>query len=176
MPLSHAWLRCPDGFFLDGAFDSYFAASLRVDTILRRATPDIERLSIEDVVVGLPTSVPRREAAEIAIRIQRDITELGFDAACGLARSKLVARVASQIGKPRGIVHGLDGYEARFLSPLKIEMLPGIDPAITRRLRAAGIRRLGQITKLTEPQLSMLACRTGPALARQAAGLDASRI
>ena len=70
----------------------------------------------------------------------------------------------------------LDGYEARFLSPLKIEMLPGIDPALAVRLRAAGIRRLGQIAKLTEPQLSLLAGRAGRALARQAAGIDASRI
>lgn len=176
MALRQACLRCPDGFFLDGAFDSYFAASLRVDTILRRETPDIEWLSIDDVVMGLATSVRRPDAAEIAVRIQRDITALGFDAACGLARSKLVARVASRLGKPRGVVHVLDGYEARFLSPLKIEMLPGIDPAVARRLRAAGIRRLGQIAKLTEAQLSLLAGRAGTGLARQAAGIDSSRI
>jgi DNA polymerase-4 len=70
----------------------------------------------------------------------------------------------------------LDGYEARFLSPLKIEMLPGIDAVLARRLRAAGIRRLGQVAKLSEPQLSLLAGRAGAGLARHAAGIDASRI
>jgi DNA polymerase-4 len=109
-------------------------------------------------------------------RIQRAIHELGFDASCGVARSKLVARIAAQLGRPRGLVHVLDGYEARFLAPLKLEMLPGIDPALAQRLRASGIRRLGQIAKLTEAQLSLLAGREGPALARRAAGIDPSRV
>ena len=102
--------------------------------------------------------------------------DLGFDAACGLARSKLVARIASRLGRPRGVVHVLDGYEARFLSPLKIEMLPGIDPALARRLRAAGIRRLGQIAGLSEAQLALFAGRAGTTLARHAAGIDPSGI
>jgi DNA polymerase IV len=174
MPLALAAVRCPDGAFLDGAFDAYFEASLGVDAILRRETPDIEWPSIDEVVLGLASRT--RSAAGPVERLQRAIHALGFDAAFGVARSKLVARVASQLGRPRGIVHVLDGYEARFLSPLKIEMLPEIDPALARRLRAAGIRRLGQIAKLTEPQLSLLAGRAGAALARQAAGVDSSRI
>src|SRR5437899_1674508 len=95
---------------------------------------------------------------------------------CGLAQSKLVARIASRLARPRGVIHVLDGYEARFLSPLKLEVLPGLDPALARRLRAAGFRRLGQLAKLTEPQLSLLAGRTGTALGRRAAGVDPSRI
>lgn len=178
MPLAQASVRCPEGIFLDGAFDAYFEASLAVDEILRRETPDIEWQSIDEVSLGLPPGTRPNAAVEVHTteRIQRAIHALGFDASCGLARSKLVARVASQLGKPRGVVHVLDGYEARFLSPLKIEMLPGIDPALARRLRGAGIRRLGQIAKLTEPQLVLLAGRSGPALARQAAGHDSSRI
>jgi DNA polymerase IV len=176
MPLAQASIRCPDGIFLDGAFDAYFAASLHVDEILRRKTSDIEWQSIDEVFVGLGESVPPRTAVEIADEIQGSIRALGFNVSLGLARSKLVARIASQLGRPRGVVHVLEGYEARFLSPLKIEMLPGIDPSLARRLRAAGIRRLGQIAKLSEPQLSLLAGRAGATLVRHAAGIDASRI
>ena len=176
MPLAQASIRCPDGIFLDGAFDAYFAASLHVDEILRRKTSDIEWQSIDEVFVGLGESVRPRTAVEIADEIQGSIRALGFDVSLGLARSKLVARIASQLGRPRGVVHVLEGYEARFLSPLKIEMLPGIDPSLARRLRAAGIRRLGQIAKLSEPQLSLLAGRAGATLVRHAAGIDASRI
>jgi DNA polymerase-4 len=176
MPLAQASVRCPAGVFLDGAFDAYFAASLDVDDVLRRETPDIEWQSIDEVFVGLTPDARPRAAAEIAERIHAGVRALGFDAACGIARSKLVARIASRLGRPRGVVHVLDGYEARFLSPLKIEMLPGIDPALAVRLRDAGIRRLGQIAKLSEGQLSLLAGRAGLALARQAAGVDASRI
>jgi DNA polymerase IV len=176
MPLAQASIRCPDGIFLDGAFNAYFAASLHVDEILRRKTPDIEWQSIDEVFVGLGESARPPTAVETAEQIQASIRALGFDLSLGLARSKLVARIASQLGRPRGVVHVLDGYEARFLSPLKIEMLPGIDPSLARRLRAAGIRRLGQIAKLSEPQLSLLAGRAGATLARHAAGIDASRI
>jgi DNA polymerase IV len=176
MPLAQASLRCPDGVFLDGAFDAYFAASLHVDEILRRKTSDIEWQSIDEVFVGLAPGARPQTAVETAEQIQQSIRALGFDVSLGLARSKLVARIASQLGRPRGVVHVLDGYEARFLSPLKIEMLPGVDPALARRLRAAGIRRLGQIAKLSDPQLSLLAGRAGATLARHAAGIDGSRI
>ena len=180
MPLAQASVRCPEGIFLDGAFDAYFEASLEVDEILRRETPEIEWQSIDEVFLGLPAgsrpNAATQKAVETTERIQRGIRALGFDASCGLARSKLVARIASQLGKPRGVVHVLDGYEARFLAPLKIEMLPGIDPSVARRLRGHGIRRLGQIAKLTEAQLSLLAGRAGAVLARQAIGDDASRI
>jgi DNA polymerase-4 len=178
MPLAQASMRCPDGVFLDGSLDAYFSASLQVDEILRRETSDIEWRSIDEAFVGLPSGTPGRAAIDIAAieRIHLRVRELGFDVACGLARSKLVAQIASQLGRPRGIVHVLDGYEARFLSPLKIEMLPGVDPSLARRLRAAGIRRLGQVATLSEPQLSIVAGRAGATLARQAAGIDTSRI
>jgi DNA polymerase IV len=178
MPLAHAAVRCPDGTFVDGAFDSYFAASLQVDEILRRESPEIEWESIDEAFVGLASSGARgsRGTIDTVERMERQIHDLGFDAACGLAQSKLVARIASRLARPRGVVHVLDGYEARFLSPLKLELLPGIDPALARRLRAAGIRRLGQLAKLTEPQLSLLAGRAGTAIGRRASGVDASRI
>jgi DNA polymerase IV len=178
MSLTQASIRCPDGRFVDGAFDAYFGASLQVDEVLGRESPEIEWQSIDEAFVGLPASRAHdvRSAIETVERIERQIHGLGFDAACGLARSKLVARIASRLARPRGVLHVLDGYEARFLSPLKLEVLPGIDPALVRRFRAAGIRRLGQLAKLSEPQLSQLGGRAGTALGRYAAGVDASRI
>jgi DNA polymerase-4 len=179
MPLAQASIRCPDAAFLDGGFDAYFAASLQVDEILRAESADIEWESIDQAFVGLTLPSGSRHAGDAIAtveRLQQRIHDLGFDAACGLARSKLVARIASQLARPRGFVHVLDGYEARFLSPLKLEVLPGLDPSLARRLRGAGIRRLGQLAKLTDIQLSQLAGRRAVALARNAAGVDASRI
>jgi DNA polymerase-4 len=176
MPLAQAAIRCPGAVFVGGAFDAYFAASLQVDEVLRRESPDVEWLSIDEVVVALAPAARPRAAIETVERMHGAIHALGFDASCGVARSKLVARVAAQLGRPRGLVHVLDGYEARFLAPLKIEMLPGIDPSLARRLRSSGIRRLGQLAKLTDPQLTLLAGRDGAALGRRAAGIDASRV
>jgi DNA polymerase-4 len=176
MPLAQASVRCPDGVFLDGSFDECFAAAQQVDELLRRETPEIEWESIDEAFVGLPATLTPQRAIATAERLHGEISALGFDASCGVARSKLVARIASQLGRPRGVVHVLDGYEARFLSPLKIEMLPGIDPALAQRLRSAGVRRLGQIARLSDAQLALLAGRAGSSLARRAAGIDGSRI
>jgi DNA polymerase-4 len=177
MPLAQAAIRCPDGVFVDGALDACFAASRQVDELLRRETADVEWLSIDEAFVGLQGAAPSRAAVvDAGERLHRELAALGFDAACGIARSKLVAKIASRLARPSGVIHVLDGYEARFLSPLKIDMLPGIGPAMVMRLRAAGIRRLGQLAKLTEAQVSLLAGRTGRALVQQAAGIDASRI
>ena len=176
MPLAQASVRCPDAVFLGGGFDAGFAAARQVDALLRRETSDIEWESIDEAFVGLPAALSAHEAMETAERLHRTIGDLGFDASCGVARSKLVARIASQLGRPRGVVQVLDGYEARFLAPLKVEMLPGIDPVLVRRLRAAGIRRLGQIARLPDEQLARLAGRIGPSLARQAVGIDATPI
>jgi len=176
MPLAAAAVRCADAVFVDGAFDAYFASSLQVDAVLRRECADIEWLSIDEVVLALPGHESSAASIALVERIQHGLEALGFDAACGVARSKLVARVAAQLARPRGLVHVLDGYEARFLSPLKLEMLPGIDPALARRLRASGIRRLGQLARLPEADLARLAGRGGTTLGRRAAGIDPSRV
>jgi DNA polymerase-4 len=175
MPLAQAAARCPDAVFVEGAVDAYFSASLEVDAVVRRESADVEWLSVDEVVVALAGASPRAAVTAVE-RMQAAIHELGFDAACGVARSKLVARIAAQLGRPRGLVHVLDGYEARFLSPLKIEMLPGVDPTLARRLRAAGVRRLGQLARVSDADLARLAGRAGAELGRHAAGLDPSRI
>ena len=175
MPLTQAAIRCPDAVFVDGAFDAYFAASLEVDDVLRRASPHVEWLSIDEAVVALHGAAPQ-QAVAIADGVRAAIQARGFDAAFGVARARLVSRIAAQLARPRGLVHVLDGYEARFLAPLKIEMLPGIDQALARRLRAAGIRRLGQIATLPDAELARLAGRAGTVLGRQAAGVDSARV
>lgn len=176
MPLAHAAIRCPDGVFLSGDFDACFAASLQVDELLRRETPEVEWLSIDEAFVDLSRGARGRGTVDAAERLHRDIAALGFESACGIARSKLVAKIASRLARPSGVVHVIEGYEARFLSPLKIEMLPGIDPSTAVRLRAAGIRRLGQLAQLTDSEISLLTGRAARGLSRQAAGVDRTPI
>ena len=77
MPLTHAAIRCPDGVFLDGAFDAAFAASLQVDELLRRETPDVEWLSIDEAFVGRlgrqdrrDEELERRPVVQLRVRIR----------------------------------------------------------------------------------------------------------
>lgn len=176
MPLTLAAVRCPTATFIDGAFDRYLSAAMEIDAIVRRESPEIEWASIDEIFVGFAPDDRTARVLDAAERIRRAVEALGFDAACGVGRSKLVALVASRLARPRGVLHVLDGYEARFLAPLKIEMLPDVDPRIVRRLRAAGVRRLGQISKLTEEQLSAIAGRPASSLRRYAGGIDRSGI
>jgi nucleotidyltransferase/DNA polymerase involved in DNA repair len=171
MPLVQASARCPDLVFLDGAFDAYLAASFKVDEIVRHESPEIEWTSIDELYVRLAG-----DGVSALERIQQGLRSVGLDAACGLARSKVVAYIASRLARPRGVVYVLDGYEAPFLSPLKIEMLPGLDAAAAQRLRARGIRRLGDLAHLSPAEVAPLAGRAGPTLARQAAGIDATTV
>ncbi|HEY2431076.1 MAG TPA: hypothetical protein VGI12_00285 [Vicinamibacterales bacterium] len=167
MPLAQAAVLAPEAAFVDGAFDGYFAASLQVDAAIRRESADVEWLSVDAVAFTVGD-----DGLQAVEAVRRAIEALAFDASYGVARSKLVARIAAQLGRPRGMVHVLDGYEARFLSPLKIDLLPGIDPGAARRLRAAGIRRLGQVAKLSDAALRGLVGPGGAQLRRHAAGLD----
>lgn len=175
MPLAVAAAHCPSATFIDGAFDRYQSAAMEIDAVVRRESVEIEWASIDELFVGFPSS-NGAACVNAAERIRSAIEALGFDAACGVARSKLVALVASRLARPRGVLHILAGYEARFLAPLKIEMLPDVDPRIIRRLRAAGVRRLGQISNLTEDQLAAIAGRPAMSLRRHAGGIDRSGI
>lgn len=180
MPLAAAALRCPSATFIDGAIDRYLSAAMDIDAIVRRESSEIEWASIDDIFVGFGIGAGAdarpRALVDAAERMRSAVEALGFDAACGIARSKLVASIASRVARPRGVLHILDGYEARFLAPLKIDMLPDSDPRIVRRLRAAGVRRLGQISKLTEQQLTTIAGRPAASLMRLAGGIDRSAI
>lgn len=170
MSLASAFIRCPGAVFVDGAVDAYFDAACRIDDVLRRESSEIEWVSIDEAFFSLPSSC----AADAIERVQRTLRSSGFDAACGLSRSKVVAQIASGLARPRGVVHIRDGYEARFLAPLKIELLPDVDAVLARRLRARGVRRLGQLARLPLTQAAMLAGRLGATLTRYAAGDDPS--
>jgi DNA polymerase-4 len=166
MTLAAASVRCPAAIFLDGAVDVYLDAACRIDDLLRQESSEIEWVSIDEAFFSIPAPL----AAAAVERIQQSLRSLGFDAACGLSRSKVVAQIASRLARPRGVVHIRDGYEARFLAPLKIELLPDVDAIVAQRLRARGVRHIGQLAHLEPSQATMLAGRLGAALARQASG------
>ena len=176
MPLVEAALLSADAVFLEGDLDGYLAASAQVDEVCRRETPEIEWISIDEAFLALPENARRRGTIEAVERIQHELHAMGLDAACGLARSRIVARIASRLAHPHGLVHVLPGYEARFLAPLKIEMMPEIDARVAQRLRSAGIRRLGQLARLSEAQVSLLVGPARARLPRYAAGIDSTPV
>ena len=156
MPLRTAGRLCPDGVFLpvDGA--KYARESGRVMAIFRRFTPRVEQVSIDEAFLDVSGS----EALfgppdEIARRIKAAIhAETGLTASVGVATSKLVAKVGSDLRKPDGLVVVPAGEEAAFLAPLPIRRLWGVGPATATALAEFGVRTIGDLAGLPPDQLT----------------------
>ncbi|WES65368.1 DNA polymerase IV [Microbacter sp. GSS18] len=141
---------CPDAVVVPPRMDAYSAASRAVFAIFRDTTPLVEGLSIDEAF--LEVGGLRRIAgspAEIAVRLRERVrSEVGLAISVGVARTKFLAKVASAVSKPDGLlVVEPDGEEA-FLLPLPVERLWGVGPATAEKLHRLGIRTVGQLAEL----------------------------
>jgi DNA polymerase-4 len=147
MPMGRARRLCPQAVVLPVDFTAYRAASREVFAIAREITPMIEPLSLDEAYLDVTGSVLRMGEPEvIAARLRDRIAEVcRLDASCGVATCKLVAKVASDLRKPRGFVVVPPGEEAAFLAPLPLRRLPGLGPATERSLAGLGLTTLGEV-------------------------------
>jgi DNA polymerase-4 len=136
MPMGRARRACPDGVFLAPRFDAYGEASTSVMAILRDVTPLVEPLALDEAF--LDVSGARRlhgSAPEIARAIrQRVKAETGLVASVGVATTKFVAKLASDLAKPDGMLVVEVGTELDFLHPLEVRKLWGVGPKTGERL------------------------------------------
>jgi DNA polymerase IV len=134
---------------------AYTAASKAVFEVFDQTTPLVEGLSIDEAfldVAGL-----RRvsgTAVEIAVRLRREVAErVGLPITVGVARTKFLAKVASGVAKPDGLLVVPPDRELDFLHPLPVERLWGVGPVTAARLRSRGIATVGEVAGLAEPTL-----------------------
>lgn len=174
--LTDAAQRCPDAVFLEGAFQHYVQASQAVDTIVRRHCGLVEWVSLDEAYLDLSGRSPA-EARHACNDVQQEIcASLGVSVAIGMGSSKVVARVASRLARPRGLLYVLPGYEARLLAPLRLEALAGLDASATEALHAAGIETLGELSRLDPAEAAALVGRCGPVVVRHAGALDTEAV
>ena len=175
MPLRTAGKLCPHAVFLDGHHEKYAEWSDRVATILGRFSPIVEMVSIDEAYLDL-AGTERLHGPPLAAadRLLRAITrQTDLPCSGGLASTRLVAKVASDQGKPRGLVWVPPGVEARFLAPLPIRKIPGIGEVTERALRALGIETVEQLANHSQANLEKVFGQWGTALYRKARGGDA---
>lgn len=160
MSTAEARARCPHAAFLSGRFDAYRATSAAVMGALRAVSPLVEPLSLDEAYVDIgvgPTGSDRTAAqlVDIGQTLKRSVHEVtgGVTASVGIGSSKLVAKIASELRKPDGLVIVPAGNEQDLLRPMPVGVLPGVGPATAERLRRMGVHTVAQLEQVSEKEL-----------------------
>jgi DNA polymerase IV len=175
MPGWRARKLCSDLLFVGGHFGRYQQFGDDVVSVFHDFTPRVERVSIDEAFLNVAGAVHLfGTPTEIASAIRRRVRdEIGLPLSVGVARTKHLAKVASQVAKPDGLVAVAPDDERDFLDPLPIGLIWGVGPTTERRLHAAGISTIGQLAKAGTPVLaSLLGQTTGARLAALSVNVD----
>jgi DNA polymerase-4 len=178
MPMFKALKLCPDAVIVPPNFAKYTEAARQIRALMRTLTPLVQPLSIDEAVLDLTGTQALHGAPPAAIlaRFAGDVErQVGVTVSIGLAANRLLAKLAAGEDKPRGFfILGQDA--ASFLAPAPVGLLPGVGPALERRLGALGITRLGQLQALDDRTAAHLLGDDGPHLVRRARGEDTRRV
>ena len=178
MPLITASRRCPQAIFIEGNFPKYRRASQRFFAILADFSPYLEPVSLDEAYLdatgfeSIHGSI-RHMAAAIKKRVK---AESGLCASVGIAGCKVVAKVASELSKPDGLLEVAAGEERSFLAPLPIGELPGVGKKAERILHGLGIKTIGELSDLPLSAIKSHFGATGEVLWRYANGIDDRKV
>jgi DNA polymerase IV len=150
MPGRRAQEICPQLVFVDGHFEEYQRLGDAAIKVLNDFTPLVERISIDEAFADVKGCIHLfGEPAEIAATIRRRVKrELGLPISVGVARTKHLAKIASQVAKPDGLVVVDPEAELDFLHPLPVDLMWGVGPATKARLADMGVVTIGQLAEI----------------------------
>ncbi|MCZ4123985.1 DNA polymerase IV [Streptomyces sp. H39-S7] len=174
MAMAHARRLAPNAAYLIPRFELYRRVSETVMGILGELSPLVEPLSLDEAFVDLEAGGTAETPREVAERVRARIrTATGLTASVGLAGSKLLAKIASEQGKPNGLMVVEPGTERELLDPMPVRVLPGVGPATGEHLRRAGIGTVGEVALAGESELVQLLGKShGVSIYAMALGLD----
>jgi DNA polymerase-4 len=162
MSTREARARCPHAAFLTGRFPAYREASDAVMGLLRGVSPLVEPLSLDEAFVDLAradlTDHEPETLRSFADDLRSRVTEVtgGLTASVGIGTSKFIAKVASDLDKPDGLVVVPPGTERDLLRPMHVTVIPGVGPATAERLRRAGIHTVAELETVRLDELVRL--------------------
>jgi DNA polymerase-4 len=176
---SEARRRCPNAVIVRPRMSAYSEASRAVFEIFENTSPVVEPLSIDEAFLetrGMEAVFGTPE--EIAVRLRHAVRrEVGLPITVGVARTKFLAKVASAVAKPDGLLVVPPEGELAFLHPLDVERLWGVGPVTSRKLRAAGITTVRQVAQRGEDELvELLGRATGRHIHALAHNRDPRRV
>jgi DNA polymerase-4 len=155
MPIGKAARLCPHGVFVPVDMEKYARVSAEIMAILAEFSPLVEPVSVDEAFVDLTGTESLFGPPADAVRAikHRLRVATGLTASAGLAANKFIAKVASDLRKPDGLVVVEPGREAAFLAPLPIERLWGVGAATAGTLSALGIATIGQLQRIPRATL-----------------------
>lgn len=162
MSTREARSRCPHAAFLYPRFPAYRDTSERVMTLLRSVSPLVEPLSLDEAFVDLERSGLENLGVEAVTAFAQDLRRRvhdvtdGLTASVGVGTSKFIAKVASDLDKPDGLVVVAPGTERDLLRPMRVKVIPGVGPATDERLRRAGIHTVADLEAVSLEELVRL--------------------
>ncbi|HEX3927218.1 MAG TPA: DNA polymerase IV [Gemmatimonadales bacterium] len=174
MPIGQAVRLCPDATFIRGEFADYRAASVQVRTVLERHAPVVVMTGLDEGYLDFSGTdllypVSLLDVAEGIRNEVRAASEL--DCSIGIGPNRMIAKIASDYAKPRGVCEVRSGWERGFLAGLSLAALPGIGPKTATRLAERGLETVAQVQRMTAAELAQLIGREeAMALARRADG------
>jgi DNA polymerase-4 len=179
MPMFKALAACPEAVVIPPDFSKYRHESRRIMGLIDQLTPLVQPLSLDEAWMDLSGTEalnggpPAWQLARLQARIE---TETGLSVSIGLAPNKVLAKIASDLDKPRGYAV-IGAAEAKsFLFDKPVTLLPGVGPAMARTLERDGLRRIGDLARLTSRQLAERYGAMGLRLGELAQGRDSRRV
>ena len=174
MPMFKALKACPDAVVIRPDFAKYTAAARQIRALMDTLTPLMQPLSIDEAVLDLAGTQalhgapPAAVLSRFALEVEKQV---GVTVSIGLARNRLMAKIAAGRDKPRGFC--VIGAEApALLATEPVRLLPGVGPALAKKLEAMGITRLGHLQAMDEATARRRLGDDGPALVQRARGED----
>ena len=148
---------CPGAIVVEPRMSAYSEASKDVYRVFDDMTPIVEGLSIDEAFLDVHSLRRTASALEIATRLRAEVRErVGLPITVGIARTKFLAKVASAVAKPDGLLVVPPNRELAFLHPLPVERLWGVGPVTARRLHDLGVMTVGQVAGFDENALVSL--------------------
>jgi len=174
MSMVEALRRCPDAIVVPPRRARYSELSGRVFEVFRRYTPMVEGLSVDEAFLDVTGSRSLfGDGPEIARLIKDDVrSEIGLTGSAGVAANKFVAKIASDLDKPDGLIVVPVNGAAEFLAPLPLERMWRVGPKARVRLRAAGLQTIGDLARTDLRTLEQLMGSWGPVARELARGID----
>ena len=173
MPMRTAFRLHPPVIRVPPRFDRYRELSEQVMAVYRALTPLVEPLSLDEAYLDISEQVPRGAVQRTAAELKSDVLKAtGLPVTVGGGISKTVAKIASQLGKPDGLLLVRPGEEVEFLRPLDVGLLWGVGEKSAELLRRYGIDTIGDLADRKDAWLIHTFGKRGPEFKERALGLD----